>query len=128
MAEKTIQMIVKKRLRWHKTEVAVLWFIIAVGAVLVVIGIGVYLHVGELTITQYLSTIAVQNFVVSQVKMLCDFAKALGAVFCLLGMVAMIFAVDRLSLAKSAHTMASYIQKAKENLGEDLREDIPKNS
>ncbi|TET62110.1 hypothetical protein E3J48_04740 [Candidatus Aerophobetes bacterium] len=65
MAERTIRMIVEKRLRWHKLEVIVLWSIIAVGAVLVVIGIDIYFHVGELTITQYLSTIAIENFVVS---------------------------------------------------------------
>ncbi len=65
MAERTIPMIVEKRLRWHKLKVIVLWSIIAVGAVLVVIGIDIYFHVGELTITQYLSTIAIENFVVS---------------------------------------------------------------
>jgi len=65
---------------------------------------------------------------VSQAKMAPGLPKALGAVFSLGGIGAIIFALNRLSLAKSAHTMASYIQKAKENLGEDLREDIPKNS
>lgn len=119
--KKTIKRIVKKRLRWHKTETILLWLIIAIAAVLVVSGIGVYFYVGELSITQYVSTVSIQNFVVSEVKMLCDFAKVLGAVFSVVGVVAIIFALDRLCLTRSAHRMASYIQKAKENVREDLR-------
>ncbi len=65
---------------------------------------------------------------VSQAKMAPGLPKALGAIFSLSGAAVIIMARERLSLAKSARTMASYIQKAKEDLGEDLREDIPKNS
>jgi len=48
MAKKTIEMIVKKRLKWHKAEVAVLWLLIAIAAILIPAGIGVYFNVGKL--------------------------------------------------------------------------------
>lgn len=111
MSWKSLDAIMRKRLKRHKTEVVLLWLIIAVGALLVLIGIGVYFYVGELTITQYLSTIPIQNSVVSQVRMLCDFGKALGIVFALMGVVAVVFALDRLSFTRDAYKMASFIKR-----------------
>ena len=111
MAKKTIEMIVKKRLKWHKAEVAVLCLIIAIGAILIPVGIGVYFCVDDLAITQYVFAIPAGSFVVSEVKMLCNFAKALGIVFSLAGIAVIILALDRLSLTKSAYRMASFIRK-----------------
>lgn len=39
MVKKTIEMTVAKRLKWHKAEVALLWLIIAIGAILVLVGV-----------------------------------------------------------------------------------------
>ena len=122
MARKTIETIVKKRLKWHKTEIIALWFIVAIGAILVLAGIGVYFYVSELTITHYLSTIPVHNLVVSQVKMLHDFSRVLGIVFSLVGLVSIVFALDRLSLTKSAQRMATHIKKLEKDSGHAERE------
>ncbi len=111
MAKKTMEMIVKKRLKWHKAEVAVLWLIIAIGAILIPAGVGVYFYVGKLSITQYVFAIPTGNFIVSQVKMLCYFARVLGMVFALTGIAVIILALDRLGLTKSAYGMASFIRK-----------------
>ena len=111
MTKKTIEMIVKKRLKWHKAEVAVLWLIIAIGAILIPAGIGVYFYVGKLIITHYVVAIPAGNFIASQVKMLCYFAKVSGIVFVLTGIAVIILALDRLSLTKSAYRMASFIRK-----------------
>ena len=111
MAKKTIEMIVKKRLKWHKAEVAVLCLIIAIGTILIPAGIGVYFCVGKLIITQYVLAIPAGNFIVSQVKMLCYFAKVLGIVFALTGIAVIMLALDRLSLTKGTYRMASFIKK-----------------
>ncbi len=50
MAKKTIEMIVRKVLKWHKNEVAVLWLLIAIGAVLIITGAGVYFYISRLAI------------------------------------------------------------------------------
>ena len=127
MVKKTIRMIVEKRLKRHKTEVVLLWLIIATGAILIPTGIGVYLNVGRLAVSQYVSAITTRNFMIAEVKMLCNLARALGIIFSLSGIALIILARERLSLAKSAHTMASHIQKLKEDSGEDLRRDRRKN-
>lgn len=53
-----------------------LWLVVAVEAVPVLSEIGVYLWVDRLTLTQQVSGISIKNFMVSQVKMLCNFTKA----------------------------------------------------
>ncbi len=111
MAQKTIETIVKKRLKWHKAEVVVLWLLIAIAAILIPAGMGVYSCVDGLAITQYVFAIPAGNFIVSQVKMLCDFAKVLGIVFALAGIAVIILALDKLSLSNSAYRMASLIRK-----------------
>ena len=111
MAERTIQMIVEKRLRRYKAEVVLLWLIIVTGAILIPTGIGVYSNVGKLAITQYVSAITARNFMITEVKMLSSFARVLGIVFSLTGIAVIILAFDRLSFAKAAYRMASFIRK-----------------
>lgn len=114
MAEKTLNKIVKRQLKWYKTEVTLLWFLIGLGAVLMVTGVGVYLYVGRITIVEYLSKIHVQRLAIYQVKMLHDFSKVLGIVFTLVGVVCVVFALDRLGLRKAAYRMAFYIKDSGE--------------
>ncbi len=113
MAKKIIERIAKKRLKWHKAEVAVLWLLIAIAAILIPAGIGVYFCVDHLAITKYVFAIPAKSFAVSQVKMLGNFAKVLGIVFSLTGIAVIILALDRLSLTKSAYRMASFVTKEK---------------
>ena len=113
MLKKTIEMIVAKRLKWHKTEVALLWLIIAIGAVLIITGTGVYFYVSRLAIVEQTSLVSNKYFLIAQVKMLFDFARALGIVFSLTGIAVIILALDRLSLTKGAYRMASFIRKGK---------------
>jgi len=87
----SLEKIMKKCLKRHKTEITVLWLIISIGVVLILSGIGIYFYVGKLIIAQEISKIPVQNYIVSQVKMLCNFSKALGVVFSLVGIVSIIF-------------------------------------
>lgn len=110
MARKAIETIVQKQLRRYKAETMLLWLIIGIGAVLVLSGIGVYFYVGRLNVVQYLSTLSVHNFAESEVKMLGNFSKALGIVFALVGVVSIIFALDRLVLRKVAYRMALFIK------------------
>lgn len=110
MSRKSLDTIVGKRLKRQKLELVVLWFIFAVGAILISAGIGIFLYVDKLTITQYVFAIPARNSIVSQVRMLCDFAKALGVVFALVGVFAIVFMLDRLSLTRDAHKMALFVK------------------
>lgn len=111
MVKKTMDVVVNKRLKCHKAEVALLWLIIAMAAIPIPTGIGIYLYVNNLSITQYVLAIPTGNFAISQVRMLCNFAKALGVVFSLTGIAVIILALDRLSFTKAAYRMASFIRK-----------------
>jgi hypothetical protein len=111
MVKKTIERIVKKRLKWHKAEVAVLWLLIAIVAILIPAGIGVYFCVDHLAITQYVFAIPAGNLIVSQVKMVCYFARVLGIVFALNGIAIIVLASDRLGLTKAAYRMTTFISK-----------------
>ncbi len=88
-----------------------LWLLIAIAAILIPAGIGVYFCVDDLAITQYVFAIPAKSFAVSQVKMLWNVAKVLGIVFALAGITVIILALDGLSLTKSAYTVASFIKK-----------------
>lgn len=112
MTKNTIDAIVNKRLKWHKTEVILLWLIIAIAAILIPTGIGIYLYVGSLAITQYISAITTGNIAASQVRMLCDFARGLGIVFTLVGVITIALARNRLSVGKDACRMAMIIQRS----------------
>jgi len=114
MAKKTIAMIVEKQLKRHRTEVILLWLIIAVGAFLIPTGIAVYFNVGKLPITQYVSAITRKNVMVDQVRMLYDFSRSLGIVYSLSGIAVTVLALNRLSLAKSAYRMATFIRKGED--------------
>lgn len=109
MAKKTIDMIVAKRLKWHETEIILLWLIIAMAAIPIPAGIGIYFCVDNLSITQYTLSLPAQDFVTSQVRMLCNFGTGLGVVFALVGIATIALAVNRLSLARDAWRMASFI-------------------
>lgn len=111
MIKKTIETIVKKRLKWHRAEIVVLWLIIAIGAILIPAGVGVYFYVGKLGIIRYIFVIPTGNLIVSQVKMVCYFAKVLGIVFALTGIAVIILALDRLGLTKAAYRMPTFISK-----------------
>jgi hypothetical protein len=60
MAKKTIEMIVEKRLRWHKDEMAVLYSSSLFGVVLMVTGAGVYFYVIRMAIVEQLSLISIK--------------------------------------------------------------------
>jgi len=77
MAKKTIGIIVEKQMKQHRTEVVLLWFIIAVGVFLIPAGIGVYFNVGKLPITQYIFAITRKNVMVDQVRMLYDLSRGI---------------------------------------------------
>ena len=111
MANKNIPMIVEKRLKRHKIEVVLLWLIVAAGAIFIPAGIDLYLNVGKLAVTQYVSAITTRNFMVGQVEMLCSLGRALGIIFLLSGIAVTVLALNRLSLTKSAYRMASFIKK-----------------
>jgi len=111
MAKKTIGAIVESRLKRHKTEVVLLWIIVAVGAFLIPAGIGVYFNVGKLPITQYIFAITRKNVMVDQVRMLYDLSRGLGIVYSLSGIAVTVLALNRLSLTKSAYRMATFIRK-----------------
>lgn len=111
MSCKSIDAVARKRLERYKTEVVLSWLILAVGAILIPIGIGIFFYVDMLTIAQYVFSVPGGNFITSQVRMLCDFAEALGIVFAILGVVAVVFALDRLSLTRDACRMALFVKR-----------------
>ena len=110
MPKKTVEVIVRARLKRYRFEVIILWLTTAVGVILILTGMGVYFYVGKLTVAQYLSTISIHNVAVSQVQMLHDFSKVLGIVFALVGVVGIVFALDRLALIKNAYRMVLFIK------------------
>jgi len=62
MPEENVEKIAKKLLKWHKAEMA---------------------NVGKLTMIQKLFASSSKNLIISQVKMLYDFSRVLGIVFCM---------------------------------------------
>ena len=114
MTKNTINTIVSKRLKWRRTEVILLWLMIAMAIISIPAGIAIYLYVDTLAITQYISAITTGNIAVSQVRMLCDFARGLGIVFTLVGVIAIALARNRLCLGKDACRMATIIQSRTE--------------
>ncbi len=114
MAKKTIEMIVEKQIKRHRTEVVLVWLIIAVGAFLVPTGIAIYFNVGKLPITQYVSAIARKNIMITQVRMLWDLSRGLGIVYSLSGIAITVLALNRLFLAKAAYRMATFIKKGED--------------
>ncbi|MCD6318915.1 hypothetical protein J7M02_07610 [Candidatus Aerophobetes bacterium] len=114
MPRRSLEAIVKKRLKQHKIERVVLLSLIALGAVLILAGIGVYFYVGKLTLVQKAYATPPKNFTMSELRLLCDFARVLGVVFSLIGVVSIILALDRLAFFKESYRMALFINGSKE--------------
>ncbi len=112
MASNSMDVIVENRLKWHKTETILLWLIIAVAAILIPTGIGIYLYVGNLSIAEYVFSVPPGNMAIFQVRILCTFSRGLGIVFTLVGVVTIALARNRLSLGKDACRMAMIIQRS----------------
>lgn len=111
MPEEDVEKIAKKLLKWHKAEMAILFVLMGLGAVLILAGIGVYFYVGKLTMIQKLFTSSSKNLIISQVKMLYDFSRVLGIVFSLTGLAVIILSLDRISFIKGMHKIASSIHR-----------------
>lgn len=107
--KKTIEEVVNGRLKRHRTEMVLLWLIFCVALVPIAVGIGIYLYVDNLSVTQYLASINRQDFIVSQLRLLYDLGRGMGVVLTLAGIVAIALAVSRLSLAKESYRMAAFI-------------------
>jgi len=110
--EKTMDEVVNGRLKWHRTEMVLLWLIFCIALVPIAVGIGIYLYVDNLSVTQYLASINRQDFIVSQLRLLYDLGRGMGVVLTLAGIVAIALAVSRLSLAKESYRMAAFIISA----------------
>ncbi len=110
--EKTMDEVVNGRLKWHRTETVLLWLILCIALVPIAAGIGIYLYVDNLSITQYLASINTQNFIVSQLRLLYNLGRGMGVVLTLAGIVAIALAIDRLSIAKESYRLAVFIGSA----------------
>ena len=110
MASNSMDVIVEKRLKWHKTERILLWLIIAMAVILIPTGIGIYLYVSNLSIAEYVFSVPPGDLAIFQVRMLSIFSRGIGAVFALAGLATIALAMNRLSLAKDAYRMAKVIQ------------------
>ncbi len=114
MTKNTMDAIINRRLKWHRTEVILLWTIIAMAVIFIPTGIGIYLYVHRLSIGEYVFSVPPGNLAIFQVRMLSIFSRSLGAVFALAGMATIALARNRLSLAKDAYRMAKIIQSGTE--------------
>ena len=110
MTKNTIDTIVNKRLKWHRTEVILLWTIIAVAVILIPTGIGICLYVRNLSIAEYVFSVPPGNLAIFQVRMLSIFSRGLGAVFALTGVAIITLARNRLSVGKDAYRMATIMR------------------
>jgi len=110
--KKTMDEVVNGRLKRHRTETVLLWLILCIALIPIVTGIGIYLYVDNLSVTQYLASINRQDFIVSQLRLLYDFGRGMGVVLALAGIVAIALAVNRLSIAKETYRLAAFIGSA----------------
>jgi len=110
MTKNTIDIIVSKRLKWHRTEVILLWLIIAMAVILIPTGMGIYLYVGNLSIAEYVFSVRPRDLAIFQVRMLSIFSRGIGVVFTLAGIATIALARNRLSLGKDAYRMVKVIQ------------------
>jgi len=113
MPRRSLEATVKKHLEQYKTERIVLLVLIALGATLTVAGIGVYFYVGKLTFVQRAYATPPKDFMMSQLRLLCDFARVLGVIFSLIGVVSIILALERLTFSKESYGMALFINSLK---------------
>ncbi len=107
--KKTIEEVVNGRLKWHRTEMVLLWLIFCIALVPITVGIAIYLYVDNLSVTQYLASISTQSFIVAQLRLLHDLGRGMGVVLTLAGIVAIALVANRLSLAKDSYRMAALI-------------------
>ncbi len=107
--KKTMDEVVNGRLRRHRTETVLLWLILCIALIPIVAGIGIYLYVDNLSITQYVTSINTQDFIASQLRLLCNLGRGMGVVLILAGIVAIALAANRLSIAKDSYRMAAFI-------------------
>lgn len=107
--EKTMDQVANGRLKWHRTETVLLWLVLCIALIPITAGIGIYLYVDNLSISQYLASISTQDFIVSQLRLLYNLGKGMGVVLTLAGIVAIALAVSRLSLGKESYKMAIFI-------------------
>ena len=110
MTQNTIDTIVMKRLKWHKTEVILLWLIIVLAIIPIPTGIGIFLNVNNLNITQYVRSLPAEDIVTSQVRLLTHFGRGLGVVFVLVGIATIALARNRLSIARDSYRMTTIIK------------------
>jgi len=111
MSEEDVERMTKKLLKWHKAEMAILFVLMGLGAILVAAGIGVYFYVSKLTMIQKLFTSSSKSLIISQIKMLYDFSRVLGIVFSLTGLAVIILSLDRISFIKGMHKIAFSIHR-----------------
>lgn len=107
--KKTMDEVVNGRLKRHRTEMVLLWLILCIALIPIATGIGIYLYVDNLSITQYLTLINRQDFIVSQLRLLCNLGRGMGVVLTLAGIVTIALVANRLSLAKDSYRMAAFI-------------------
>jgi len=110
LTQNTIDTIVIKRLKWHKTEVILVWLIIVLVIIPIPTGIGIFFHINNLNITQYVRSLPAEDIVTSQIRLLTHFGRGLGVVFVLVDIATIALARNRLSLTKDAYRMATVIQ------------------
>ncbi len=110
--KKTMEKLVNGRLKWYRTEMVLLWLILCIALVPIAVGIGIYLYVDNLSVTQYLASINRQDFIISQLRLLYNLGRGMGVVLTLAGIVAIALAVSRLSLTKESYRMAAFIISA----------------
>jgi len=114
MFQRSLEAIVKKRIKQYRTEKIILFILIALGAVLIVAGGGVYFYIGKLTLVQKVYAMPALDFNIIELRLLCDFARMLGIVFLLVGLASIILACDRLTFSRESYRMALFISERKE--------------
>ncbi len=110
--KKTMDEVVNGRLKRHRTEMVLLWLILCIALVPISVGIGIYLYVDNLSVTQYLASINRQDFIISQLRLLYNLGRGMGVVLTLAGIVAIALAVNRLSIGKESYRLAVFIGSA----------------
>lgn len=114
MPKRSLEAIVKKRLKQYKREKIILFALMVLGVILILAGIGVYFCVSKLTIAQRVYAVPTSNFMMSQLKLLCNSARVLGVVFSLTSVISITLALDRLTFSKESYRMVLYIDGQKE--------------
>ncbi|MCD6318151.1 hypothetical protein J7M02_03690, partial [Candidatus Aerophobetes bacterium] len=67
-----------------------------------------------LTLVQQAYAAPPRDFMISELRLLCDFARVLGVVFSLIGVISITLALDRLTFSKESYRMALFINDQKE--------------